>query len=847
MSSRSYCSCLIFTEEVSDLMGMCMIPAYKPLKKLFYEKAICVTSDYPLYENSRIFLGEIYRIQVSHNKESGSANLEKHISYFIESMVINYNDMVNALSYELGSSTIKYYGQPCYFKEMDYYKDPMLLPIVSTLPLGVLLELFKTILLEGKLVIFSKSCNLLTNVITSILPLFYPFRWPHILIPILPYKMKQFVEAPVPYIIGVNYEIDEKELSDDVIVISLDNGQIIKSPKEVNPDPPKVLTEKMIKRLKKIYANDFKEEFSFFQENFDDVYINLDMIEDADKFKSMDLIESFFEFFLALFKNYDKYFKLGLKLSTSINFNKEAVLKDFNSNNSDCFLARFLETSLFNFFIEDNFSTQEGSKTLQYLIEKLKCRKEVCFPVIEPTPNRIVDPVSKYYDNSSLDTNGLTVLARKLNSSAKFFPKLDPDKYIIGENHRDIYYIPKFIYQKDEWCYDLFRISSKDWAKYVCLLAYEIWVQTSILFMQIHKENVEMINEVFNLIVFLVTDLIKNKKVLPPKNFFNKLIKCFGYLGHRMGSDFKSRVQEFIKLMPTSSQASAYQIYMQCVVSSVLGQAEHSQALNHNSEKVTHSYASGLRSSAIFRRISLNRVTKQSTQPKFVDKPSIQDVAENCQDFLKNSAFICYDYCGNCLSSQDNSAIPNTLEEIMCSFKKCKFISDAFCKNCKAKYTPYLHVLHSQQKTSCEFKSIKLLYVNQLIKEIENILRVKGELSFIPMLTTKYKENEMIFWNILFYFRFFNLPLFVIDQDTKFQCVLKESKEIQSIINDKKRALTLKSAASHKNFSSQASGLDSFKLTTTSGSSSPQNDQSKGTSSKYITISDWDMLLDSEV
>lgn len=34
--------------------------------------------------------------------------------------------------------------------------------------------------------------------------LLYPFSWPHVYVPILPASLKHFLDAPVPFIMGVN-------------------------------------------------------------------------------------------------------------------------------------------------------------------------------------------------------------------------------------------------------------------------------------------------------------------------------------------------------------------------------------------------------------------------------------------------------------------------------------------------------------------------------------------------------------------------------------------------------------------------------------------------------------------
>lgn len=889
MSNRTYCTCIVFTEEVPESVYMLLTPAYLPSKKYYYEKALCVTSELPLFENMRLFLGEIYRIQVS---STCTTFLEKHISYFVESIIIDYNDIVNALSYELGNSVLKFHGQPCYFRESDYFKEHMFLPTVSTLPLVVLYELFKTILLEGKILITSKSCNLLSNVITNLLSLIYPFRWPHVLIPILPLKMKQFIDAPVPYIIGVNYNIREDDIADDILLISLDLGMIVKSPKDATPDPPKTLTEKMLKRLKKIYSQDFNEELMFFLESFDDVFIQLDMIEDVEKFSSMDFKESFFEFFLALFKNYDKYFKLQssnqkIVSISPIKFNREALLKDYNSTNPNSFLSKFTETSIFNFFVDDNLGILEGSETIQFIIEKVKNGKgkdKYFFPIFDPTPNRIVDPVEKYNEESpkimsnnnsqaqqhqQVNTNGLKMKINNLSNhyrsmtgkneslvnlkiAYKTFPRLDPTRYIKSTKTRDVYYVPKFIFQNDEWCYSLTKLNSKDWSKYICLLVYEVWIQMAILFLQANSD-VKLIDEVFAIISFLISDLTKQKKITASKNMFYKLIKCFGYLGSKLNLDLTRKIQDFIKLMPTNSQASAYHVFMQGLTktSQIPVNKSNSGLIEQQSPTVKEKInGANLRGSSLFRRISEKKIihlVSNQKQKKDSVQSSDDESAGSTYIILGNSAFICYNYCANCKSNTQKPS-PIFYEELLCSYKKEKYISHSVCLNCSSPMTPHLYILHILQKSPKSIESIKLLYINHLIKEIENVLRLKGELNFIPNLSGKYKENKEIFWNMVFYFRYFGLPTFVLDKDAYYESIKLETEETRSILLDKKKRPYSKSFTSGRNLLNASS--DYFKK-----AASQQVESAYVNSQPNITVNskpttcfaDWEKLLDNEM
>jgi hypothetical protein len=72
---RTYATCLIITEEISDSFiksVYCIVKQFTPVlisdKKLYIEKAICVIGDQPFYQNFKNFLKELYRIQLSNSR-----------------------------------------------------------------------------------------------------------------------------------------------------------------------------------------------------------------------------------------------------------------------------------------------------------------------------------------------------------------------------------------------------------------------------------------------------------------------------------------------------------------------------------------------------------------------------------------------------------------------------------------------------------------------------------------------------------------------------------------------------------------------------------------------------------
>uniref|UniRef100_A0A8C7DPM6 DENN domain containing 5A n=1 Tax=Oncorhynchus kisutch TaxID=8019 RepID=A0A8C7DPM6_ONCKI len=72
--------------------------------------------------------------------------------------------------------------------------------------LGVenILQLFTCALLEIQILLYSQHYQRLMTVAESITALMFPFQWQHVYVPILPASLLHFLDAPVPYLMGLH-------------------------------------------------------------------------------------------------------------------------------------------------------------------------------------------------------------------------------------------------------------------------------------------------------------------------------------------------------------------------------------------------------------------------------------------------------------------------------------------------------------------------------------------------------------------------------------------------------------------------------------------------------------------
>ncbi|CAB4069969.1 DENND5 [Lepeophtheirus salmonis] len=91
------------------------------------------------------------------------------------------------------------------------------------------IKLWICVLLEHQTVVFSSDFDKLMLVCESITSLCYPFKWPHVYVPILPPSLENFLDAPVPYIMGLLRRTHDYELykrSGTVAILDIDSGEL---------------------------------------------------------------------------------------------------------------------------------------------------------------------------------------------------------------------------------------------------------------------------------------------------------------------------------------------------------------------------------------------------------------------------------------------------------------------------------------------------------------------------------------------------------------------------------------------------------------------------------------------
>ncbi|KAF8942943.1 hypothetical protein BGZ47_005957 [Haplosporangium gracile] len=106
-------------------------------------------------------------------------------------------------------------------------KNFSLYPLFRCLSAEDIVTVIEVMLAEGKIIFLSSHLGMLTLATESFLYLFFPLYWQGVYIPILPAALMTCLQAPVPYIIGVERSCCDAEFPpEEACVVDLDKGTI---------------------------------------------------------------------------------------------------------------------------------------------------------------------------------------------------------------------------------------------------------------------------------------------------------------------------------------------------------------------------------------------------------------------------------------------------------------------------------------------------------------------------------------------------------------------------------------------------------------------------------------------
>ena len=729
------------------------------LKDYYVPKALCILSKFPFFSNCQLFLKELYKI---FNSSSSLIPLERAICGFVDSLYKQSYDKL--IRFSIQNKNIDFYFIPNYGNEWDI-NDKYLETLFNVLSTDIITTAWQGLLLEKKLFLICSSKETLNQVAHSFLTLLYPFKWIHTYIPILPEKLKAFTESPMPLIFGIPFQIDLNELPDDSLIININKNCFENYREEIPKLTGKLKTvlEKKLNKLKEKYQIDKPEDTDKWMDYLDEIDPK-NIPEKANKIDPGEIRDVFYDVFIHMFKNYRKYFNWKKdndkekdkekdkkkeqeedededeEDEAPIEFKREIFLKDHNSSDDGSFLSMFCDTALFSQFISSISITQQDGSTKFFFecIKKGRDKNKVFLPNIIPKDIYLAPKIK--ID----DLNGK-------NYFHSTFPKLDPNLYIIYEEPAKPYK-SKFIFLKDEWCYDPSKLKKKDWPKYFLYLIYEIWY--NFFSFSIHFYQKTQIEPLMDYAIFLLKDLIEKKKITPTRNLFSKMFKACGR------NELNSYLKQVLFLANKVYKKSGSSLFQNAYLNGLYALTENIGSNN-----------------ALILSLTNSIFNATAAKQNIVDDITSHNI--DYYTYFDKFIFLTVKYCPYCTKNIQKIKFIS-MEELLAGFNKNFDKLDSICPNCLNVISSNIYYLNKND-TKLEIKTFQLITPFKLINEIDKINKINGEHTFY--LQNKFENNKIIdiYINIIFYFKLFDLPLFVLyieNDNKKFEdYILKEIEE----------------------------------------------------------------------
>uniref|UniRef100_A0A668AWC2 DENN/MADD domain containing 5B n=1 Tax=Myripristis murdjan TaxID=586833 RepID=A0A668AWC2_9TELE len=163
---------------------------------LYVSKALCLITPMPFMHACRRFLSQLHRAVTA--ATAPPLPLESYV-----------HNILYEVPLPPPGRSLKFHGvyEPVVCQRPGLSELPLadfpLGDAFSLLGVENLVQLFTCTLLEMQILLYSQDYQRLMTVAEGITTLLFPFQWQHVYVPILPASLLHFLDAPVPYLMGL--------------------------------------------------------------------------------------------------------------------------------------------------------------------------------------------------------------------------------------------------------------------------------------------------------------------------------------------------------------------------------------------------------------------------------------------------------------------------------------------------------------------------------------------------------------------------------------------------------------------------------------------------------------------
>ena len=346
--------------------------------------------------------------------------------------------------------SLNYQKRKLHQNEMNQlpYVDINLKKIFVDFEIKDIINIYRHLFLETRLLFFSENIELLNIYIFSFLSFLYPFDYQYQIVTILPKENFEIMESITPFIAGINetYEEDFFEkfnltLSDGILVIDIDNRKAVMYNEQNSiPDFPKsykkqlerilmnlvntYLKEEMCRRKNSMHRNtvtrnytirensidinsmmaqnlsfaetispnNITDIFNFYDNDKDEIIVDEYSNWNIDYKFNTDIGQTFFNFNAKLLSNYSKYLNLDFYSSNAapsleLLFKVNEYLKEFSSTDKAFYNKFITETQIFGDFIFMRMIPKNSKEKIQILSFDEKINENSAGYFSQPIPS----------------------------------------------------------------------------------------------------------------------------------------------------------------------------------------------------------------------------------------------------------------------------------------------------------------------------------------------------------------------------------------------------------------------------------------------------------------------------
>ena len=364
-------------------------------KNYYIPKCLCLVSVYPAFNRFQEILLSLYNLILSNKYES------LYIDRIIEKMIVEIPKLPRGhkkvilnlppnKSIDLTEKRMNEF--PCINIDLSKF--------FNCLDINNILEIFRFLLFETKLIFFGSNLSDLTNSIISILSLIAPFKYQFQAVSVLPKDLYNFVETISPYIFGINETYDENFFKknkiniDDatIFIVDIDKNEyyvLIQNQQLLNKDYPP-FPKNLKEKIEKDY-NKFKKEKN----------PNIKKEEENAAYQLM-----FYNFMISLLKDYPKFLSkdygvtkdISMSIKDMIDLTSYANL--YNGSEKD-FYNRIFSTQMFIEFIYKRMMPKNYNERVEILFFEEKIneqKKKSFFKSKEIVPSILLSSTEYNYD-----------------------------------------------------------------------------------------------------------------------------------------------------------------------------------------------------------------------------------------------------------------------------------------------------------------------------------------------------------------------------------------------------------------------------------------------------------------